>query len=373
MKVVSTARRLSALAAAVAAAVTLASCGGTDPNIDVTTDESGGLVINGETIADADLLSKAKAEGSMTIYTAYTVDKEQKIVDAFEEATGLKVEVVGLGTAPLVTRVQSENQAKQYTADVVKLGNLVNVDKLAAGGLLTSYTPPTGFAVPSNANNAEGKYWAWNQSPLAPGYNTGLVNEADAPKSWADLLDPKWQGKLGLAPFAAGGVEIATFQFVRNEVDPDYWTKLAAQKPSIFAVMASVTQAVTQGSVNVAIVQPSVLGEAISGGAKIKFVPDPTEGLPLSSNFVGKVSNGPHPSVAQVYLNFLFSKAGQTVVSQSIGDYGIRSDVPAPVVAGISMPALDSGYKFFPLDSAETIAKGPAWTQEWNTTFNWQG
>lgn len=399
-------RHVAILAAGIAVTLVLASCGsssGSDASTTPTTSQAstvasstpaagtpdnatgesganssvaastGGLVIDGEQIADDALLAKAKAEGSMTIYTAYTAAKEQVIVDAFTKATGLEVNVVGLGTAALVTRLQSESGAGRYTADIAKLGNLVNMDKLAQGDLLATYSVPAAFKVPESAKNGNGKYWAWNQSPLAPGYNTALVNAADAPKSWKDLLDPKWKGKLGLAPLSAGGVEIATYQFLRNEVDPDFWTKLAAQQPSIMSVMASVTQGVTQGSVQVAIVQPSVLGAAISAGAKVAFVADPPEGLPLSSNFVATANHAPHPAAAQLYLNFLFSKAGQSVISQSIGDYGIRTDVPPPKVAGTPLPALDSGFKFFPLDSADVIKNGPAWTDEWNKTFNYSG
>jgi len=376
MKVDRTIRRVAALVVAVMATASLASCGSSNDHASGgsgKTDASGSLVVNGETIADAALWKKAQSEGSMTIYTAYTADKEQKIVDAFTKATGLKVNVVALGTAPLVTRLQSESKAHKYTADVVKLGNLVNINALATGGLLSSYQPPAAFNIPAVDKGGNGEYWAWNQSPLAPGYNTAVVNDSDAPKSWADLLNPRWKGKLGLAPFSAGGVEIATFQFLRNDVDPNYWTKLAAQQPQILSVMASVAQALTNGQIQVGIVQPSVLGQAMSQGAKIKFVPDPPEGLPLSNNFVGIAAHAPHAAVAQVYLNYLFSKAGQTVLSQQIGDYSVRTDVPPPVIAGVKMPALNSGYKFYPLNNADTIKSGAQWTTEWNTAFHYKG
>lgn len=335
-----------------------------------TATTSAGLVIDGETIASAALLKQAQQEGQVTIYEAYGEAKEEILAKAFTDATGIKVNIVELGTAPLVTRLQSETNAHKYSADVTKLGNQADMQQLASAGDLVPYSPPAAFSIPASDAFSSNDYHMWTQSPLTVGYNTAKVTSGQ-PTSWASLLQPQWKGKIAIPPMSAGGVEIAMYQFLRDHANPTYWQQLAAQNPTIESVEASVVTALANGSVSVALVEPSDLGTPISQGAQLGFVAKPPEGLPLAGNFEAEVTHAPHPAAAEVYLNYTLSKAGQTVISQQIGDYGIRTDVPAPVVAGVTLPALNSGYKFYSVNAQEAIKDTTSWESEWNKAFNY--
>jgi iron(III) transport system substrate-binding protein len=373
-------RRRVRTAGTIVAAITLAalaggcsSSGGSSSSTSGSTASSagGGLVLDGETIASASLLKQAQQEGQVTIYEAYGQAKEEILAKAFTAATGIKVNIVELGTAPLITRLESESAAHKYSADVTKMGNQADMQQLATAGDLVPVTPPTAFGIPSTDSFSNGDYYAWTQSPLTVGYNTAKVNSGQVPTSWADLVAPQWKGKIAIPPMSAGGVEIAMYQFLRNQANPDYWQKLAGQSPTIESVEASVVTALANGSVSVAMVEPSDLGTPISQGAQLAFVAQPPEGLPLASNFEAQVTHSPHPAAAAVYLNYTLSKVGQTVISQQIGDYGIRTDVPAPVVAGKKLPALNSGYKFYSVNSTQAIKDTNTWVSQWNKTFNY--
>jgi iron(III) transport system substrate-binding protein len=347
------------------------STGGSAPAAKATTGSNGQLELDGETVAGKELVEKAKAEGSLTVYTAFSQQSEEYIAEAFTEATGVDVNVVYLTTDALVTRLQTESKGGQYTADVTNLGDPSNLSSLSKGGDLATYTPPASFHLPASAKQEGGQYWAFTQSPMTIAYNTAEVSESEVPKSWEDIFKPEWKGKIGTSPLGAGGIELAMYQFLRNEISPESWEKLAAQDPSIQDTMTSTASAIESGSSPIGLVAPSGLNEALEQGAQVSFVAEPEGGLPLSPIFTAEVAHAPHPEAAQLYLDFLFSKAGQSVLAEKIGDYGIRSDVPPPAVGGIKLPALSSGYTFYSVPTPEGIEQGETWSNEWNKVFHY--
>lgn len=326
------------------------------------------LVIGGEQVASQKLWKQAHDEGTFTLYSAYAEDKDKAVMEAFTHDTGIDVELVHLPTPQLLTRLRSEAKGGKQTADVVKAGNEALVQSLSKDKTLVPYTVPSSDKLQPHAVSSGGAYTAWVQSPFTIGYNSAKVPASQVPTKWADLLDPKWKGKIGIPDFAAGGTEIALYQFLRNKVDPHYWSKLAKQKPTILPGIAPTVDSLTRGEFSIAPVIPANLSAPLGHGAPVGFVKSPAEGLPVFSNFVGLAGKAQHAAAAKVYINWLLSKRGQNFVA-TLGEYPVRTDANAPAVEKKPLPSRGAA-KIYEPNRADVITKTQEWTDQWDAAFH---
>lgn len=329
------------LATATVLLLALTACSGGTPDMtssaEVNTNE--GLVINGETIADKATFEAAKGQ-TLSIYTGYQEANQKVINDAFTTDTGIKVNYIRDVTNKLSERILSEAGAKQLNADVIISSDYKVVNDFAEAGIWDTFVP-AGIADKKELQHNDGQFVTFANVPVTFAYNTNNVPEDKAPKSWKDLLDPANAGKIGLTQGTAGGSSIALNRFLTEKVDPDYWTKMAALKPTIFDSGGQRQEALARGELNVATAGTAAVNVAVTkDSAPINYVV-PEEGLVLFSFFAGKASTAKNPEAAEVFLNYALSKRGQAVISE-VGDYPARSDVAPPSALGRPLPALDS-------------------------------
>lgn len=335
--------KYTALATVAALALALTACSSGTPNA-VVTDEADveveeGLVIDGELIADQETYETAQGQ-TLSLYTGYQDANQKAFNDAFTADTGIQVEYVRDVTNKLSERILSEHGAGQLGADVIITSDYAVASEFGEAGIWEAYTPLP-IAEDTDLQHDGGLFTTFANVPVTFAYNTQLVSEEDAPKSWKDLLDPANAGKIGITSGAAGGSSIALNRFIQEEVDPDFWTKLAALQPTIFDSGGQRQEALARGELNVATAGTAAVNVAVTqDNAPIEYVV-PEEGLVLFSFFIGKVADSANSEAAQVFINYALSKRGQSVVSQ-VGDYGARDDVDPPVAAGRPLPPLDS-------------------------------
>lgn len=142
------------------------------------------------------LVAAAKAEGGVTLYTSIAGRDLKPLLTPFEEKYGIKVTVWRASGDSVMNRVINESKAKRAGADLVHAG-AVELEVLRREQLLQPVQSPH-FADLIPGSVAPGKEWAatiysmWVQS-----YNTNLIKQQDLPKTYQDLLDPRWKGKLG--------------------------------------------------------------------------------------------------------------------------------------------------------------------------------
>ena len=158
------------------------------------------------------------------------------------------------------------------------------------------------------------------RSPAQPiGYNTDLVKPEEAPKSFADLLDPKWKGKIVKAhPDYSGTILTATFQLARD-LGWSYFEQLARQNGHAGAVGASIRQRSSRSAR--ARCKPTVsLSDLLllkERGAPVEAV-YATEGTPVITAPSGVFRSAPNPNAARLFQSFLFSvEAQQALVNAS--------------------------------------------------------
>src|SRR6266436_6363665 len=139
------------------------------------------------------MLAAAAKEGKVVWYSSIDVKVAELIAKAFRaEYPNIQIEVERAGSERVFQRVNQEYQSNIKNVDVVNSSDASHFLFWKQQKWLASHTPPDAKKFDAKYLDPDGFYQTWRASLSVAGYNTDLVKDADAPKSYADLLDPKW-------------------------------------------------------------------------------------------------------------------------------------------------------------------------------------
>jgi iron(III) transport system substrate-binding protein len=344
---------------------TTTACGGGDDPAAVATGEA--LVIDGEEIASAELLDAARAEGTITVYSAISEEPEMALLKAFTEATGIEHELVRVPTNRMMERVQTEFGANRIAADVLRMPDISFIQTLVEDGVFRPFKVTSWDKIDDVYKNPEGLYYAWTLGPTAFGVNTAVVPEGDRPASYQDLLKPGLVGKIGFTGMDVGTTPWVVAMYQREKYGVDYWRGLAAQKPVLAPGNAQVADQLGRGEIGVGIIRPNVILAQKDQGAPVEMV-WPSDGVPVFPFYLGVVKTSPHPKAAEVFMNWSMSKSGQAAAGTQTGEYAVRTDVDPPEMLGTTFPPL-AELNAYNADEKTWVDQRTAWTNEWNTIF----
>jgi ABC-type Fe3+ transport system substrate-binding protein len=209
---------------------------------------SAGLTLATNAIADSALYEAAKKEGQVVWYTTLIVKQAVRpIVAAFEKKyPGVRVRYSPANSTNTAIKVLSEGRAGKVTGDV--FDGTSNAEPLKDAGLVVKWTPKGLDAYPTEYRDPDGYWVATHLYFLTPGINTSLVSKKDAPKTFEDLLDPKWKGKLAWSPRSSTSGAAGFIGNILTTMGDDkgmaYLRKLAKQE--IIPVSASARKVLDQ-------------------------------------------------------------------------------------------------------------------------------
>jgi iron(III) transport system substrate-binding protein len=320
--------------------------------------------------ADSDwaaIEAEARKVGKLTLYHNLPPPGDEGMLAAFaEDYPGIKVETVRLGSGAMMQRFEAETAAGKCPADALMTNYDNNEDGWIDKGWVLAWTPPEVAAYPPQYVH-RGHLFTTQLYREAIIYNTAKVKAADAPKAYADLLDPKWKGKVGLnPPWRSVTVQGAVAYWETKLGLTGIAQKLKDNEVRFFNGSAGVVQAVVRGDVLIAsLIDPAVIA-ALADGAPIAAV-YPDSGVPAALANVFVPAKAPNSPVGKVFVNWLLSAKGQTALQESSG---------APVTRpGVKPP------KLVPPNSALKITLSPplltpdyqqAMLKEFRTIFNVQ-
>src|SRR6195256_6000771 len=178
------------------------------------------------------LIDAAKKEGKLAFYTAMDLPVAEKLAKTFEaKFPGIAVRVERSGAERVFQRIGQEQSSGIHAVDVVNSADASHFIVWKRNGWLAPYLPEeVAKYFPADHFDPDGLYMTTRVWLSSLGYNTDLVKPADAPKSFADLLDPRWSGKIVKGhPAYSGTIMTATFQMVRD-LGWDYFEKLSKQR-----------------------------------------------------------------------------------------------------------------------------------------------
>ena len=176
------------------------------------------------------LIAGAKSEGKLVIYASAAVPQLQLYLAAFNKRYPfLKTEYFRTDKQKLVTRVLLEEQAKQRLADVVHT-SVIETHILKKRGALSRYVPLESASYPSQYKDPEGYWTSVYASGTLMGFNSRQVKRAEAPKTYEDLLNPKWKNVMGI-----DNTKIEWFSMLLKLKGRPFIEKLAAQNAHVMA------------------------------------------------------------------------------------------------------------------------------------------
>src|SRR6187431_394639 len=257
---------------------------------------------------DARLVERAKAEGSVVLYTSLAPTESKPLAEAFEKKYGIKVELWRALSDKVVQRVITEAQAKRNTVDVVET-NGPEMEMLAREKLLAEFHSPHHADLPAEAIPAHRTWFPDRLNFFVVGYNTAKVQRSEIPATYEGFADPKWKGRIGLE--ATDAEWMATLIKTWGEdKGMDFFRKLSAMKPDVRKGHVLLAELVAAGEVPVGLTMyNSNIVSLKRKGAPIDFVPvQPVAARPQG---IGIAKNAPHPHAALLFADLVLSPEGQ--------------------------------------------------------------
>jgi iron(III) transport system substrate-binding protein len=273
------------------------------------------------------LIEAAKKEGKVVWYTSVDLPLAEKVAKAFEaKFPGIAVRVERTGAERVFQRIGQEYASNIHAVDAANSSDAAHFIVWKKSGLLEAYVPEdVGKFYPAEHKDPDGMFASFRVWLCIIAYNTSLVKKEEAPKSYADLLESKWKGKIVKAhPGYSGTIMTATYQMQRD-LGWGFFEKLAAQ--NIMQVQSS-----ADPPKRLALGERAVMADGNEYNIfQIKEKSGPvqevyaTEGSPLIVGPTGMFKAAPNPNAAKLFCNYSFTPECQQLI---IDTGGLRSMHP---------------------------------------------
>jgi iron(III) transport system substrate-binding protein len=195
-------------------------------------------------------------------------------------------------------------------------------------GLFQKYIPPSSEKFPAKFKEKDGMITPWRVLPISILYNTDMVKSGELPKTFDDLLNPKWTGKITM-PDPTRHTTTAQFLWNLKELKGDKWLDLvkglANQKPLLVESLAPVTTTIIKGEAPVGITYIKYVKQykgPIGYVLMDKYLSDP--------NYMSLGAKAPHPNAAKLYIEFVTSAEGQKLAAQE-GEFVMYPGIYPPI------------------------------------------
>lgn len=301
-----------------------------------------------------EILAAAKKEGQVTFYSSLDVPLINKLKVAFENKYGIKFNFLRLSSTVLFNRAVQEFDLGVNTVDVMESAVVAHFEDMKAKQMLQPFIPASMSLIRNPANYDREHYWHAGRILLSSlNYNKDLLKGDMVPKTWKDLIDPKFKGKLMQGHMKGGGgsspiidfnlVKMYGWQYFETLQKNDVLTLQSCVQFDLLArgerllIPCDFMQSYTARTMNLPIA--AVL---------------PQDGVFFYQGPAAVMAKAPHPNAAKVFLNWMLSPEGQTILVQG----------------GIGMSALDTPEVKYPSDfpdlkSLKLIETDPSEFKKW--------
>jgi iron(III) transport system substrate-binding protein len=273
------------------------------------------------------LIEAARKEGKLIWYTSVDLQVAEAVSKAFQvKFPGIVVRVERTGAERVFQRIGQERASNIFACDVAQSSDAAHYIAWKRDGILTPCVPEdVAKHFPVQHKDADGLFASWRVWLCGIGYNTTLVKPEEAPKSFVELLEPKWTGKLVKAhPSYSGTIMTATQQMARD-LGWSYFERLAKQKVMQVQSAGDPPRKIALGERAVMVDGTDYLITLMKEkGDPVEFV-YATEGTPLITGPAAIMKDPPNPNAARLFHNWSFTVEAQQV-NVDVG--GLRSVHP---------------------------------------------
>jgi iron(III) transport system substrate-binding protein len=304
----------------------------------------------GQTEFDPGLLRAARGERNINYYGAPELGIAlEPVFKVFHQRYGVEVGFTGARGRENYDRILSEQRAGRYFADVMSTG-AISMSSLKWKGLLVSYLPP-------NLEHISEEFLD-RDKVLIPVYlniygiliNTTLVKRDEEPKSWKELLDAKWKGKILADDLRGAGGGSVWFTVAYKTLGKSYLEALAKQEPQFRPQYLENEKALARGEFPLYV--PAMAGSmARLKGAPVKWIA-PSDGATYALISQGLIKNAPHPNAAKLWANFQLGTKAQKALAEG-------GNTPARIDASVPYPELSfRGKKLLGTTTEDDLKQG---------------
>jgi iron(III) transport system substrate-binding protein len=273
---------------------------------------------------------EAKKEGVFAYYGTMSTDHSTRLLAAFRARYPfLKISHYRSGSTALLSKILTETRGGRHDFDVVDQEPGA-VYELSRAGLIEKYLSPNRQFVRPEMMDKEGLWTAGYHIVVVTGYNTNLVRKQDAPRSYEDLLNPRWKSKLVLDTQDADWFH-TLLEYFGEEKGLNFMKRLAQLNPDVRTGHTLEAQLLAAGEYSLS---PILYGYRVAQmqaeGAPVDFVmPEPVISKP---RMVSLAKHAPHPYAAMLFLDWILGPEAQTMIARDFGRgpvrMGIKSKYP---------------------------------------------
>ena len=286
-------------------------------------------------------LQEARQIGSIVWYTtSFPTEMGEAIEKRFSEHTGIRLSTYRAGGGQVAARLRTERQTGARNVDVVDLGDMEVVNGLVREGLFRPFPTKVSDSLDPSCKDPQNNFFGYYNWVLVLEYNTGSLRSDAVPRSFDDLIDERFKGKVVIPDPArsTGGLG-----FIKAMVAAKGWEwieRFVRNDPLVMAIGSGIQPALIRGERPIAVNNSQFLSNSMQEKAPVGLAAN--EFLFASPNVIGILKDAPNPKGAELFVEFLLSKEMQEIVRVH-GVYSCRSDLAPP----FGLPALkDAKLRF---------------------------
>jgi iron(III) transport system substrate-binding protein len=281
----------------------------------------------------SELLQAAKKEGEVVVFGSLENDVASAINNGFEGKYGIKTRYFRGSSTVIIDRVTTEHRTGKMSSDVVYTTSepmkFINKEK----GLLARYVSPSW-------KNYDEKliddFFGPNYRSVIIGfvYNKTMVKPEEAPRSYEDIVNPKWKGKIAMGNPTLHDTTIDWLSslhlvFGSTQKANDWIRRLAALEPLLLDSMVPVGERIASGEVPLGVAYVKYVYLWSRKGAPMDYV----KGLPVylgDGNYIGLTTKAPHPNAARLYVDYFLGQESSEIMA-NVGEFVNRRRVYPPI------------------------------------------
>ncbi len=276
---------------------------------------AGSAMLSASTVARAEddwnkLVEAAKKEGRVVLYSAFVgLAAHKDLKKDFETTYGITVEILEARASEVRERIRIEQAAGRFAADVSENGRTTTTLQMEQDHVFEPYGPlpsQSHLKAAFHADDIRLPVFAIIYGILA---NTRLVKPEEEPKSWLDLADPKWKGKILSDDFRALGGGGVLFFVLQDHFGREFQDRLARQELKFSREIPANERRVARGEFPLYLPVSATSVPELKG-LPVKFL-TPKEGLPYVGYDLALLRNAPHPNAARLLMEYYLGRKMQ--------------------------------------------------------------
>jgi iron(III) transport system substrate-binding protein len=291
--------------------------------------------------ANDDLVAGAKKEGNLTLYLSTNLADANGIIQLFKQKYPfINVNFFRADNEKLLNRILTESVANKFNGDAIMISSF-EVRVLLQKKLLQKYVSPHSQFYPEGFTDKDGYWTSVYSIPRVIAYNTKLVKPDVAPRTFDDILQPRWKGGFGMSDSATLWYT-GFMKYYGEEKGREFMRRLAAQKPAFRDSETVITQLLVAGEFPLGLVYSHQAAAIKRKGAPVEWV---RTAQPIVTGLkpIGLSAKAQHPNAAKLFIDVVLSKEGQELI-RSFSRIPDRGDVTSELKEGTKLYPADPSW-----------------------------